>query len=308
MPIQGNLIRDQRLSNVSLKYTNSDFVGHLLFPVVNVTRDNDYYAKYGKESFNIVDTRIGRGNTFPETRWSASDAQYNCEKHGLKEFIDDDDLTASAGQGFKLMADTAELVMDQLLLARENRIASVVTDTSNFTNTATCAGSTQWDHASADPVEQVMSAMQKIKEDSATIANTLLLPWHVWLKTRENEQVKDRLSNDALTKVSMDNLKTLFEVPNILIGAAQYNSSDEPATPDIGNFVWGKHAFLAHVAPNPGVRRLSVGYNFVRHPARTLRWRAPEPDKLGSYVGTYFKEDTKLTEELCGYLFDNVIS
>ena len=305
MPTGSQLHRDSRLTNLSLAYRNSDFVGATMFPVVPVGKESDYYAVYGKENFDIRDTKRAKGAAYQQITHAMSDTQYTVTEHGLKEFIDDDDIT-NADPIFNLRTDAAENVMDGLLLRREYDIAAKLFTTSSFTNDTTLSGKDQWSDNNSDPVKNIFTGKETIKGAVGVEPNTLLIGYQVANKLRQHPSLLEKLSYNKLQVLSDEDLAAVLQIDRVIVGKAQYNSATEGQTRSIANYVWGKNALLAYVNPNPGRKRVSLGYCFQFQAVVSDRWR--ETELRGEYVRSRFKADYKLTEELCGYYISAAIA
>jgi len=305
MPQYGNVVKDQRLSNLSEKIFNKAYNLTNVLPVVKVKRDKDTYAIYGKESFDIPDTKKGRLAEANEVTWTASSGDYHIQRYALKTGSDKGDIEA-ADSIFDLRTDNTELVMDMLMLDREKRIGDQLTTNDNYTNVASLAGSYQWSSGSADITAQVLSGHEALMDVVARTGNTLIVAYKVHNALRENSVFRDRLGTAAFDKVLEGDIKKLLEIENYVVSKAQYNSANLADDTTLGNYVFGDHALLAYVAPSAGRKTVSLGYQFVRKMPETIRFDAA-PGIGGEYVQIEYWADEVLTEEKCGYLFDNAI-
>ena len=306
MPRRTDMVIDELLTNIAMSVENKGFVADRIFPSVPVVRSEDYYAVYGKENFNYVDAELKRDAGFPVTHRSMSRSQYSLKEFGLAEFLFYKEIDEARTQGIDVRADTAVSLMQKMMLVREAQVQGALTTSASFTNKVELSGTDQWSHPSSDPIANVLTANLAIRESAGVAPNFMLVSYPVYRALLQNPVIEARLGANQTKKVTPEALSTLFEIDNIIVAEAQYNSVKSPGTSDIGNWVWGKNAFIGYSAPSPARKQVSLGYRFNRGDVQILDWDAPA-DRRGKYVGIYVNEVNHLTEEKCGYpIFDAI--
>jgi hypothetical protein len=150
-----------------------------------------------------------------------------------------------------------------------------VTGAANGNGTTT---TTYWnDDANGDPISDVETAKRTIKVNTGQKANVFLLSYDVFIALKKHPLIIDRIkitpgpgAYDSKA-INEQLLAALFGVDQVVVSEAVYNTSKESSAPSAGGaatpptmtFTMGKHAFLAHVAPAPGLMIPSAGYIFA---------------------------------------------
>jgi hypothetical protein len=306
MPDPRDVHVDKILTNLSIAHQNPAFVAAQLFPTVPVAKQSDKYFVYGKESFNIPDTRYSKKAGFNRVDWTVSQDQYYAELRGLEAQLTQVEKD-NADQPLNLEADTTMYLGDQFDLAKEQIIVNGVTDPAIITqNRDLVADGQAFDDPNSDPFEVIDDAKQAVEDEVIPEPNTLVLPKPVWRKLRRHPKVISKLSfTERGSPVSTNALAQLFEIDKILVPATQFNAAAEGQPPDIQR-LWGKVALLAYVPPRAGLRVIGLGFTFNWW--RRILGRYPEKKTLSEVFQLTQAEDYKLTAPEAAFLFENAIS
>lgn len=305
MPDITNVHVDAILTNVSIAYRNLAFVGQRLMPVVPVKKESDKYYKYGKERFRAPDAIRAPKAAAKEIDWKVSTGTYSAEEYALAQAIDDRERD-NADSPLNLETDTTEVLTDNLLLGQEKRIATLVTSTANITQNVTLAGNSQWsDAVNSDPVADVNTARQTILDATGLEPNAMVLPYKVFNKLKVHKDILDRVKYSQLGVVTLDLLRALFEVDQILLAGAKVDSANEGQASNLTD-VWGKDVVLAYVAPRPGIKTLSLGFTFQARAFQVRRWR--EDKRHSDVFEVSHVVDERLVAPDCAYLIKAAIA
>lgn len=316
MPDKRDVHVEKLLTGMAVKYAQeaTDYIASQVYPEVPVVKHNDKYATYNKENlFRQPDNALRAPKTeSKEVDWGVGNANYDLKNYALHTLIADEERE-NADPPFNLDIDGTEVVTSMLMNLKEQRVADQVTNAANYTgdtaNTDTLAGTDQWSDASqSDPIGDINTGMNAIRDNSAKKANTLALGWQVYQKLKVNDQIVTRLGTASLNTVTLDNLRILFDVERILVGGAQKDTSNPgQGSPTINNYIWGKDAVLAYV--NPGIRTtkgLTLGVTFTKGNMTVSRFRidAKKSDKIE--IDHYTDENIIAYD--CGYLWKNAVA
>lgn len=255
---------NQALSNLSQQYRNREMIADEVFPVVPVRRDSDVYYVYGLESFKSERTRRAPRTAAPVISWGLTTATYAVQEHWLSDRIDDAERR-NADAGLNLDFDSVQTLTDKLLLGREERVATLLTDTNNWTNDSPSNG---WDEEAGTPIDDVRAAVAGI---IMMRPNTMILPRPVFDALRHSKQILDRMPSER-GLITLDILKDFFEMARILVAGAVHNTAAEGQTA-VMDYVYGDSVWIGYVAPRPGLRQASAGYTFRSLPFTVRKWR-----------------------------------
>lgn len=287
------------LSNFSMKYANGTLIADRVCPVLPVKKESDTYLTYGREAFSIPRT-LRAPRTLPaEVDWSVSSTNYKCEEYALSELLDDREI-ANADAPLDLERDTVESITDRLLLDREKRVADILTATGTFTQNA--EPNPNWNEALADPVANVLAGKEVIRAAIGKNPNVMVLPACVLASLRTCDAIIDLVKYSETGKVTVELLKALFEIDNILIADAVYNTAQEGDTFTAAD-VWGDTVGLYYMGPPTGQKQISAAKTFRVRELRTSVMR--EEARSSTRYTVSVIEDTVVTCALAGYLLTN---
>lgn len=254
---------DTALSNISIAFKNLTYVADLIFPIVPVDKQSDYYFEWSKDFWfrNHVKVR-GPGATYAEGGLQLSSTQFICINKGLSfplpvETIENED------EAVDVETTGAEWLADQFALDREIGLAAAILGATAWTSYTTLSGGAQWsDYANSDPVGDVETGKEAIKALTGIPPNTLLVGEQVWDQLKFHPDLLDVYKHTAPAVLTTDLVAKVFDVERILVGTAIKNTAAEGGT-FAGSYIWGKSALLLYVPKSPGLRTPSAGYSFV---------------------------------------------
>ncbi|MFA5387201.1 MAG: hypothetical protein WC322_02285 [Candidatus Paceibacterota bacterium] len=317
MPDRSQLHVDQPLTNLAIAYSPKEFtmIADKVVPIIPVPKKSDlYYVYQQKDRFTLPETIRGPKGEANEVDWNTSTEEYTCISHALKDLITDEDMD-EADQPLNLYNDTTEFLTDLLLLKREQEIASTLTTAGNYgaSYRTTLTGTDQWSDASSDPI----AAIDDAKNALFYPANTLILGKEVYDKLRRHPQLLDHVKGGATSRdaaqIGLEQMKAIFEVENVLVGNAKYNTANMAKTASY-SYVWGKYAILAYVNPAPKAKtvtwRKMLSLN-SKGSVQGYKVRRYREDKKGG-GGTWIEvEMCYVNKEVCadlGYLISDAIA
>ncbi|ACL05240.1 hypothetical protein Dalk_3552 [Desulfatibacillum aliphaticivorans] len=267
MPGVQNVHVDGVLSNIAVEYRNGKMIAGEVFPDVEVGKKSDKYFVYDKaDRFTPAQTARGPKDEANEVEWNVSPADYACNDEALKEFVPDS-VVANADVPLRPRAKTVEVLTDLIMLGREIRVKDLATAPANFGTgfKITLSGTDQFsDFDNSDPIAVIDAG----KAACFMAPNTMIIskPGFDVLKRHPQllDHVKGGATNSNPAKVSIDVMKEIFEVDNIVIGAAKYNTANKGKTASF-DYIWPKSIVLAYIDPKPELEGVSW--------SKAFRWK-----------------------------------
>jgi hypothetical protein len=301
MPFKNQLHVDQLLSNVSLKYTNKNFVAKEVFPEVPVKKDSDLYRVYDR-NFKLPETIRASSGEARQWDFEVSTASYVLQQHSLKAYVSDRD--AENYDISSLMADQTENLTDTILLRMEKSLADLMTSTSWSQNLSLSAAQ-QWDGTTtANPITQMDTGTTVVLEQSGQLPNVALVPWRLMLAAKNNAQVIDRIKYTS-ADITPAMIASLFDKEKILVPKAVIDSAAEGLAASVGA-LYGDNALIAYVPDSPGPLKPSAGYIFKNSLPMVKRWRVEERQSECVEVNLHYA--AKVVASLSGYLLKDVLA
>lgn len=308
MILQSNLHIDAALTNFSQEYASqrAEFIAEQVAPPLLVQKQTDKYWIHGGESFDLSEVNRAPGTQYGEVTWAKSSDSYSAQGYGLSSFVTPEDLK-NADPQIDPGQDAARIIVDQLMLAYEVRVAAMAFSGSVFTQTAALAAADRWNAATSDPLHDVQDAKAAVRAKIGVEPNTMVIGYDVWRALQENAGVRKIVFglNAPESIPSEAQVAQALGIGRILVGRAVYRS----AANTFAN-VWGKCAFIGYIDPAGGSRSISGLRTFVwgvdggRYVSRGPIWEdATKSWKY--YVDDY--TDEKCTSLYAAYLYTTVV-
>jgi hypothetical protein len=310
LPTAKDVHQDSVLSNLSVAYRNSDYVAPRAIPKVLVRKASDKFYEFTQGDWfrNEADVRAAV-TTGPVGGYRLSTQNYTTVQYSMATYVADEERD-NADEGLDLDRQAVEYCADKVLMKFEKQAASLLFGSGNYASghTTTLAGANQWSDATSNPIEDVRSGKMVVSGKIGRQPNALLLGEQVYAKLQDHPDVLDRIKYSQRGVVTPDLLAGLFDVEQVLVGRAIEDTAAEGETSSYAR-IWGKHAALLYVAPNPGLRTLSFAYWFVwrGYDFTTERWRKSDGGNADG-VRVRAQWDARVVANTAGYLFINAVA
>ena len=294
---------DQLLSNVAIGYMPEGIIADAVMPIVTVPKQSDNYLIFDRgDVLRIESTRRSPGTEANKITRNVSSATFFCENFALKYPVTIEDK-ANADPIFVqgILNSRVNFIQDKLYLDWENRVASLVTNTSNVgSSSAVNSAWTDYTSGNADPINDINTAIDNVQDQTGKRPNKIIFGQEAWRHFRRNEAVRNLIygTNNGGGFASRDQVKSLFEVDELLVGGAYKNTGNE-AQADALSQIWGDKVLVSYTAPNPSIEIPSFAYSF--------RWKA---SGLPDMMVERHPYDSKIkAEEIeVGYYQDEIVT
>lgn len=216
------------------------FIGDMVMPPFPVARQMAGYPVIPKEAlFNVYDTQrqsTGRYNSYDgefERGW------YETVDHGLERRKDDRDVAIYESE-FAYESAISNMLMNDILRAKEYRVAALAMNASTFTVTnAAVAWATL---ASCTPVVDVENAKERLRLKGIP-ANAVIIPATVLNTLKQTTDIKTRVYQifpDVLKSgmISIDHIRAAFDIQYVLIGGSLKNTAGTGLSATLAD-IWG---------------------------------------------------------------------
>jgi hypothetical protein len=258
----------------------SGFVADAIAPMFNTALQSATYYVFDKDNFLLIPTNIERAPGAPHKRvgMKVSDDNYFCKNYGLAMPVPDEDRSRYASI---LDADTAAVkrIADIIKVNRELRVKTLVTNTATITNASPAI---KWNDSGANPRTDVDVAKESVRKGCGQRVNTMIISETVRLNLSQNPNIRKAFQLAINGAVTMEMLKTYFEIQNIIVAGTVLATSAEGQTITADD-IWSDDIVLAHVEPGQDL----MSMNF----ARSFNWTGV--GSIEAPVGTWRDEDCK---------------
>lgn len=311
MPEPSSLHIDQLLSDMSVKYRNGDMIWPEVLPIRKVGKRSDKFTKYNKEdSYRVYDDKIGPKSMPNEVDWGTSADNYSVKDHALGDWLPQESID-NADNPVQPEVDTNEFLNLNLDLAQEQRVGNIVFAAGSYPagNKVQLAGDFRWGGSTDDPIGDILTGIEACFERP----NVLVMGSDVWKVFRKLPEVLDAV-RAVIGGVARGGLVTapevaaLFELEKVLIGRARYISTKEGQAATYTR-LWGKHAALLKVVPNPGVKTICFGVTFAEMLRQTQRDFDPKRGIKGAhYFKVAWNSDEKVIASDAAYFIQDAVA
>ena len=334
-PSQIRLAQNPILSSLLLGFGQGTFVAEQLFPRLPQTLSGVTLAQAGDERLKKYNLRRAPGAATKRVDINYAGQTYTVKQYAVEVPIPRE-LVREADESRRLNVrnhlDISRIAMvtanDILLLDYEIEVATLATTSGTYASGhvtplsgatkwgasagtqadagALASGPSKWSAPPGTPVTDILAASDTIRKKIGKRPNKLTLSADAWTAIRVNAEVKTYLSSTQQGPVSLDQLKSILNLNEVVIGDAVW--MDAAGT---GADVWGNNAILAYV-PNIGSGTANISlaepaFGFTNvvegHPfAETPDYdRGP---KSWIYGGTYERKPN-VAYNTAGFLFTN---
>lgn len=319
--LAGSVQRDEHLTELAIDFAGSfkSPIAEFILPVHYVNKRVGDYLQYGLQNLKREDTHRAPGSGVNKGNYDATLATYGpIEDYGFAVPVTDRDIE-EFGQD---LAETnaTQFSMQKVLLDRELRLASVMAATGSITQNTTLVGADQWSDYSgtSDPIDDIETAKAVIYAASGLAANTLVMERNVYNKLRNHPDLIGRI-NGLKDALSLEQLKSIFDVENIIVASGIYDTARQGATTSTTT-VWGKHAWVGYINPMAASNRnyltfghtLSITKNGELGASgagiEVVKWNDPDPTAKTMYVAAQTTYEQKIMSTACMYLIKNAIA
>lgn len=273
-PGSGDVHVDRPLTNIAIAYAQRPemFVADRVFPVVPVAKQTDKYFVIGPgDWFRDEMKKRAPGAESAGRTHSVDSTTYSCDVWALHENLADQ-IRANYDNPLQPERELTEGLSQAGMIRKERAWAAAYFTSGLWTGDQTGVDSAspaanqfgRWDRADSTPIEDIRLGRRTVHARTGFAPNKLVLGREVYDALVDHPDIVGRLDRGQSTGpaiVLRQNLAALFELDEVLVMDAVYNSATEGDDDDI-DFIGGKSALLAYAAPSPGLYVPSAGYTF----------------------------------------------
>jgi hypothetical protein len=266
---------DSLLTGISIKYPlGLGQVATTILPQVIVGKESGIYFKYNKgDMARVPFTKRQLRSESRQVTWRVSTDSYRCEEYALSDLIDEREYQ-QADAPLDLQRDTLENLQNLLILDRERRVHTLVTDAAVITKNDTLTGTAQWRDAggsgtTAVPLFDFETGSEAIRQDTGVRPNLAIFGMAAWLAFNKATQILDRIITPGGSwgspTITVDVARTLlapYGITSVIVTDTVQNTGNLGAADSFAD-IWADEVLLAYVTPSPGIKKVSFGYTFL---------------------------------------------
>lgn len=280
---------DAPLTNMTVGYRPKNLIADQILPTVTVPKQSDLYYIWPKaEWLRSANVERAPGTRSPRVHFSVSSAAYFAPGYALAMEIPYEDIDNSDAV-LDIRQSAANFVLDKLMIAWEQRIATLLTTAANVGSNTSLTNA--WsDEINGDPVNDIYTGFESIRSTTGLEPNTMLISGRSWNNLRKHPDIIDFVrgkgDNRGGGPVKEADIAAAFGLDKVLVGKGVINTAEEDA-PGVYTEIWSTACILLHVAPNPG--KMVPGYGY------TFQWTPPS---LPAPFGVSRRNDDDIKAEI----------
>jgi hypothetical protein len=300
------------LTGIVIAYQNAEYIADRVLPRLGppLPRQLFQYMRFDfAQAITVPDTKVGRKGEPGTVEFGGTEVEASTEDYGLDDVVPIDDIN-QAPAGYDPRNFAATRLMDLILLDREVRVANKVFDANTYPsgNKVTLSGTSQWSHASSNPIADIEDAMDAM----IMRPNIAVMGRQAWSKLRRNPMIVASLSASGTDKglATRRAVADLFELDDIHVGASWLNSA-KPGQAPVRVRVWGKHCALLRSEKLASSTAQVPTFGWTAEYGTRVSGDIPEP-KVGLRGAVRVRSGESVKEVIAasdlGYLFTNAVA
>ena len=282
------------LVELDLQATHMGFIGHELFPVMEVPTQAGTFGRIVLNQLLKQSSADGKGNarapgsTYERDGYTFTDDNYATVEYGMEGTIDDRERRMYSNY---LDGDAVATVraVDNTLREAEIRIRDAVYDNiPGGQQTAVSAG--VWSIGTSDPITDVENAVLAVRNRTGVAPNALQMEWEAYKRLRNHPQLIDRIKHQGFldaraTFVNKSAMALFFDLDFIIVSGAgnMTNAANQGAADASLSPLWDKTKAI--------ICRVATGGDVAMEPCigRTFHW-GEDGSTVGGSIESYRDE------------------
>lgn len=270
--LKGKRVVDPVLTSIARGYKNAAFIGERIFPVVPVDKEGVTVPTFGKSAFVEYDTERAVGadsNVLVRDKVGKLDLVLN--EHDLATPVD---YREQAESMFSEESKAIRRSTNGVNLKRELYAARLAQDPNVYPvkHVRRLAAADRWAGGKGDPIAVIEAGMEAVRNRTGLRPNLMTMGASVLGVLKFHPAIQAAIGANERKRVTLEILKDLFQIPEIVIGEPVSMASMKDAQdPDkVPSDIWADNLMLHYVGkPQPGTdsadeNEPSFGYTLRR--------------------------------------------
>jgi hypothetical protein len=296
---QGHI--DQALTNVSISYSNAEYIWEQVFPQVPVAKQTNKFFTFPKAAWYRDETAArAPGSRAARADYDLSTDNYVCNEKALAKQVPDE-VMKNSDDPLQPLVRATQYVTGQILKSVEKEVIEKVLGASVWSSSAT--PSTTWDNDASDPLGNIETGMVTVAKAIGREPNVGVIGRGLWRYLKNHPDIIDRLkygqTPGAGAKVNLAGVAALVGLDRLMVSRALLDSGNEGASESL-DFIGGTHMAMIYVPNSAALDEPSAGYTFVWKSREVARYR--EEQEHADVVEALMSWDVKVTASDAGYL------
>ncbi len=272
------------LTDFSAAYENAGFHADDLLPVVPVASRSGVYYKYSRrDTAHIPPVLMGPATPAPEGAFELSTGTFLVKDYGRKQIVPRA-TQANADPALNPLEDASAQNMQELMLARESRAATVLFTSANYSGN-TSAVSTAWtNESSSTPIADINTALAAIPYSGSDSRRVAFCCRTVWNSLRKHPSLLSLKGITGQGQISRQEFASFFELDDIMVSDVKADTNNPGQDPTYSYLYTSTMFGIVLVPKSIGLRTKMFGATYRFGQVRVDSWYNPDLGKDGSDV------------------------
>lgn len=254
---------DPILTDHARGYSNGDFIGDGLFPIVDMPTRAARRIEFNRDSFKRYKTRRAPGANIAAVTFGYDGKPVSLIQHALMAMTPvehQEEAQSISAPGIDLQKENTDLVLYVIAQEKEIAQAELARNAAVYaaSNKVALAGTDRWISSDSDPLALITDYSEVVRKRTGRRPNTLAIGGTVAAGLRKHGKIRDHFKYTTSERATIGMVQQYLGIENLLVGDAVYDD-DQGNTVD----VWGGDAILAYV-PAKGARNMRLpGYGYT---------------------------------------------
>ena len=243
----GRVHIDRPLSQYAIDFRAPNIIADSVTPVIPVPNQSDIFTIFDQgPQWRLEKDLRAPGTEARKVRYTISSASFYCPNYELMGTVTREEMAnADPIVVMKLEQKRVAGVRLKLDLRREQRLAILM----NATCGSRTAVASVWnDPINSDPISDINTAINNVLFSTGFRPNKMLMPLRVWNQLRKHNVIVNKGVNPYVTGgkvgyVSREAVASIFELDEVVIGEAFYNTAQEGQTQSLTE-IWSNSCIL----------------------------------------------------------------
>jgi len=254
-------------------------VGTTVLPVRNVPIAHGSYPRVKlkdlmRRPLASVDSTPGHAyrrtprGAYVRDEFKFEQSPYRTIEHGNEGMIDENERAHYASE-LEHEAITALWIRHKLLIEQEIRIANQCFSTTTFGTGQNATPAVKWDvPATATPVIDVNNAKKAIINLFGMWPDCIVMNKLAWMYLVNTNDIRERIhaqgagTVDRQTLITRSMVAQAFDLDEVIVADAMYDTTNENTAAFAGNHIWGPHALVFKKVRGTSIREIGLGHTF----------------------------------------------
>lgn len=304
---------DSLMGQMSVRFSNGDYIGELLAPPESVDKESNIFAFYSeRDNLAFPSNVVGPRGEVPEVNQTIdkSSNTYKCLPYALKEFVSPREI-ANADVPLDPLMDALLLVSEGNAWNREKAAASFYVDSANYAPanvTAVSSGEEYDTSGGGNPNKQIQDAVIRVFRTRGATRRLGAMSIDTFTVLSRHPAIRDLFKYTKDGFAGREQLARYYGLDDLFVSEAWQDTANKGATVSYSR-IWGDSIVIICQNPGGGVRSYAHSKRFRKGGMKSETLFVPQDGYEGIYhVRESYLETLVSVAPRAGSLITNALS